>query len=121
MTDLSKIVDGLLAISLWPWSIAEGNFIVYDLIANKPNTGRILAEVPCQGGSLADLNFITASPVWLAELVVALVEERAFLGQPERINFLTSALHSFNLTKEKYEELKRRLESSVQSGQRDVL
>lgn len=128
MTDLSEIVDSLLAISPWPWGIAEGNFIVYDFVSNTTNTGRIAAEVPCQGGNLADLNFIASSPVWLAQLVVAIMQEhtenlrqRAWFAwiikgkidaSPSMILDNSEALRDFNLTEEKFEELKRKLETA---------
>ena len=45
-----------------PWKIAPGRFIVAKCLTNDPATGQIVAEVPCQGGNLADLRLIAAAP-----------------------------------------------------------
>jgi hypothetical protein len=42
------------------WLIAPGNFIVHDCRNGDPETGRVVAEVPCQGANNDDLPFIAA-------------------------------------------------------------
>ena len=133
MTDLLPIVDSLLALPEWPWHIAGDD--AKDCPAHKDSglalvdTGRAedwpIARL-CEWGSA---KVIVPSPLWLAQLIVALVEEREqrYMNTGDVRKNLSrdaaswQALKDFNLTEEKYEELKRRLKNSVQSGQRDVL
>lgn len=110
MIDLSPIVDAVLQTSDWDqWQ--NGEFTLGVIVADTTSYRQVCAN-----------QFVAKhSPVWLAQLVVALVEERALHGRKwsERDDDerdLNRALVSFNLTQEKYEELKRRLENSVQSG-----
>ena len=129
MIDLSKIVDALLTISLWPWRHEEGeivssNWVIAQMIGQD--------DLPCCDEDIDEeckqnASFVASSPVWLAQLIVALVEEKAnhlcwINGKfGPTSEFIPKAPNDFNLTEEKYEELKRRLKNSVQSGQRDVL
>mgnify|MGYP001576703352 FL=1 len=54
-----------------PWEIAPGNFIVADCrVKGHPETGCVVAEIPCQGGNSADLSLIAAAP----ELYQALID-----------------------------------------------
>src|SRR3990167_2744808 len=70
MTPLREIVKALKEISEWPWwrdNHTDGQYSVWD-----QNDERI---VPPKW-NLATINFITASPSRLAEMVVRVVEER---------------------------------------------
>lgn len=43
-----------------PWGQAEGNFIVAYMFRGEPSSGKIVAEVPCQGANDDDLPFVVA-------------------------------------------------------------
>lgn len=58
-----------------PWLIAPGNFIVADCHGDDPSAGRIVAEVPCQGGNTNDLPLIAAAPDLLAALEAVIDDE----------------------------------------------
>ena len=55
-----------------PWAIAPGNFIVHDFRHNQPESGLIVAEIPCQKGNPADLALIAAAPHLLEALEATL-------------------------------------------------
>ena len=109
MTDLSPIVDALLAISPWPWKrdrYADGTYSTWD-----QNGDRILEP----RYNLADVNFITLAPERLAMVVVGWIEETEQVYYLQNRNNIgreatRKALRDFNLTPEKFAELKRRLE-----------
>ena len=71
------IVKALRQISDWPWLTAPGNFITTIDIIGEPN--QIVAEVPCQGSNEHDLPYIASSPLWLAQMVVGMVEREVKL------------------------------------------
>jgi len=133
MTDLKEIVDALLSISEWPWFVAGDE--AEDCPPHKDSglalvdTGRT-ADWPI--ARLCEWNtakFIASSPVWLAQLVIGWVEEKAkplakkeyphteWNDLPDKIGtvsyaakekFVRLALRDLNLTEERFAELKRR-------------
>ena len=121
MTDLKEIVDALLSISEWPWFVAGDE--AEDCPPHKDSglalvdTGRT-ADWPI--ARLCEWNtakFIASSPVWLATVIVGWIEERAQVLEMKgwkKTETTRMALRDFNLTDEKFAELKRRLGSSLQ-------
>ena len=114
MTDLSSIVDALLSISEWPWFVAgdEAN----DCQPHKDSGLALVDTGRTEDWPIARLcewdtdKFIASSPLWLVQLVVGWVEERAEILEMKgwkRTETTRMALRDFNLTEEKYEELKR--------------
>jgi len=106
---LPKLVDELLDISEWPWIEEEGGFIY-------SREATIICQAFTPNGTDAESNFIVQSPVRLARMVVALVEERA--GKPDPslkmtyLVYITNACKSFHLDSSKFEKLKARLKEA---------
>lgn len=144
--DLPKIVDALLEISEWPWHTVDPIWLVkgddvqtYVISGHRdPHLGEQVCQGPIidgiEGEDDADLyrkeqeaisqdwinmDFIASSPVWLAQLVVALVEaetEHVFDG-PNYMHSLQTLddcrvhiLVNLKIDPAKFAELKKRLE-----------
>jgi hypothetical protein len=80
---LTEIKAALAEITKWPWRGAPGNFIVGDCLTDNPETGRIVAEVPCQGGNPHDFEFIIRAPQRVSALVQRVEELELELGSIE--------------------------------------
>jgi hypothetical protein len=65
-----------------PWKVAPGQFIVADCIGGDPSTGKIVAEVPCQGCNPDDLPLIAAAPALLAACETVLPFLRDLVKRP---------------------------------------
>jgi len=113
MIELTKLipglVDDLLAISEWPWFENDRSGFVY-----SANHGNAVCQMWSKSEEDFDNHdnhriFIAQSPVRLAQLVVALVEEKAdFLPYTT----IQQILGSFNLDPSKYERLAARLKEA---------
>ena len=95
-TNLKEIVEALKSISPWPWKTAKAGFD--------------LALVEAR-----DASFIASSPVWLAQMVVGMVEERAHVyandseGYWTAPHFIPAALRDFGITPENWTWLKEKV------------
>ena len=92
-TNLKEIVEALKSISPWPWKTAKAGFD--------------LALVEAR-----DASFIASSPVWLAQMVVGMVEERAERHDEEHDVLglgLLDALRDFGITPEDWTWLKEKV------------
>ena len=122
MTDLSPIVGALLADDEWHTEWFGGELIT----RATPYLCLGIVEGGPPKSTDAKKRIIASSPVWLAQLVVGWIEEKEQVYYlQDRRNFgreaTRKALRDFNLAPEKFAELKKRLEDSLQSGQQDVL
>ena len=102
---LAPIVKALREISEWPWwrdNHSDGQYSVWD-----KKDSRIASPT----WNLSNINFIASSPLWLAQMVVALVEERAshYAGmnqRPIQQSYIEMALLDFGLTESDWTWLK---------------
>ena len=78
-----EIVKTLREISPWPWSLSNDNGSDVSIIDAR-NMLRVLVY-PEEGPevNLMNRDFVLSSPIWLAQLVVSLVEERASIHSTE--------------------------------------
>ena len=110
---LAPIVKALREISEWPWYVDTADDTA---VINSHDLDIGVYEEKEEENAF----FVASSPLWLAQMVVGIVEERAELSYRrqggkwafialtarERREWRTRALHDFNLTKEDYEWLK---------------
>ena len=133
MTDLKEIVDALLTDNSWPWRLNKANEALEVI-----KTGYEVCEFTVGAWDRGSGTIIASSPIWLAQLVVGWVEERAQkkyydhcrklqhshswetvdleMGGTVQESWHMGALRNFDLDPEKFAELKRRLENSFQNG-----
>jgi len=123
MTDLKEIVDALLFDEEW-YTEWFGSELITRAIPGKSTPYSCLGIV--EGGppkpTDAKKQIIASSPVWLATVIVGWVEEtkrwKEHITEGRCIGPCAEveALRDFNITGEKYAELRGRLESSLQKG-----
>lgn len=112
--DLSKVLDALLQISPWPWEKEDDDWV------HSRDDGRAVISANIGSGTqlvkTGDAAFIASSPLWLAELLVGMVEEKANhlcwinAKYGPLAEFIPMSLRSFNLDPAKWAELRKRME-----------
>ena len=122
------IVKALKEISEWPWE-TDNNILASPVLKRGGGFGSLVGHI----GTWLDRDFVAASPLWLAQMVVGIVEERAGhkqsiirisgntyrptrfrLGRKEKNpyfrwtedDFIKEAVQDFGLSVEDYEWLK---------------
>lgn len=114
---LPIVVKALLEISPWPWDrfpLREEGYTYFRIGRKLPLGGK---ELVADYIAERNLDFLAASPLWLASLVVALVKERAEheCDILDHIHAwcdltITQTLSDFSISPSDYEEIKRRVE-----------
>ena len=104
-TLVPQIVKALREISEWPWEPTQDNSSTVTIL---DATGELRVLVYPKRDTeikLGNRDFIASSPLWLAQMVVALVEERCF-ANASREKWRKEALHDFSLTPDDWTWLK---------------
>ena len=117
---LPEIVEGLLAIGPWPWqhfrhitrALEEGDISVYTRTYGQKSEAIEICKVARD--SIINADFIAQSPIRLAQLVVALVEARAWgIANDNGVPNHSRALHDLHIPEGSYNELKERLDEKT--------
>lgn len=122
---IPQIVKALLEISKWPWDPDDDLGFILSSNLGIAHVGGVEKEASTEVTDSerleykANLMLIASSPLWLARMVVGIIEKEADLcnishyeinGQMGGHSCTKGALSRFSISPSDYEELKRRVE-----------